>query len=146
MIRVVGALCAGILVMSTAHADERKPEPNLTIRQCRDIYGALMGLDRFKLGAARMTIAIDIAALTPVWQASEKARIGMVAEIGDGKEIKPGTPEYNAFVRRFDDDIGKACPLTLGRVKAADLKIGDGADENAIPPSTLAVLLPIIDQ
>lgn len=139
MCGILAALCL-CLSFASARADD------LTIGQCRAIYGALVGLDHYKLGAARMTIALDIAALTPIWQASEKARIGMIAEIAGGKDIQPGTPEYAAFVQRFDADLGKPCGLTLGHVKIADLKLGDGPDENAIPPTSLAAMVPIEDR
>jgi hypothetical protein len=126
--------------VSVAVADD------LTIGQCRDIFVALTSLDRFKLGDQRLTVALDIAALTPVWRASEMERIALVNEVGGGKEIKPDTAEFGVFMQAFERTLGKACPVTLGRIKAAKLKLGDDADQNAIPPTTLAALMPILDR
>jgi hypothetical protein len=119
---------------------------DLTIGQCRGIYIALTSLDRFKLGDQRLTVALDIAALTPMWRASEMERIAIANEVGGGKEIKPETAEWAMFMQSYDRVLDKACPVTLGRIKAAKLKLGDDEDQNAIPPTTLAALMPILDR
>jgi hypothetical protein len=138
--RGIAAVTFLFVSASVAVADD------LTIGQCRDIYIALMSLDRFKLGDQRLTVALDIAALTPIWRASEVERIALASEAGGGKEIKPDTAELGVFMQSFQRVLGKACPVTLGRIKAAKLKLGDDEDQNAIPPTTLAALMPILDR
>ena len=148
------------IAISLAFPAHAEPKP-LTVSQCLDVLAGLNALNYvgqqlsdakpqgdakpYKLGAARMTIALDISALRPVADAAEKARQSLIGEISAGKPILPGTDEMKAFTAKWQDVLNGPCNVTPGHLKAADLKVGDGADENPIPPSVLSVLIPIID-
>jgi hypothetical protein len=157
MKRVIFILC---LLPGVAFAGEAKP---LTVGQCLDVMAGLNALNyvgqqlgdqqskppdakAYKLGPARMTIALDIAALRPISDAAEKTRQGIVTEISGGKPIQAGTDEMKQYLAKWQKVLDGPCGVAPGHLRAADLKIGDGADENPIPPSVLSVLIPIIDQ
>lgn len=152
------AVAALTMAVLPAHAGEK-----LTISQCLEINAGLAALDhydavirdgdkdrvvpkQYKLGAVRITIALNMAALRSVVEATEKARRGIIDEITGGKMPDVGSAEFKEADAKFRAVTESLCNITPGRIRVADLKLGDGPDENAIPPSALAGLAPILDQ
>jgi hypothetical protein len=158
---------AAMLVSSSAYAQSNEPA-QLTVNQCLQVLSGLNALNyvgqqlpnggtneprpqtttQYKLGAARMTIALDIAALNAVQNAAQKAQQDIFNEVSGGKPtIQPYTPERGVYDSRITKEVlEKPCTVSPGRIKAADLKLGDGPDQNSIPPAVLSAILPIIDQ
>jgi len=165
--RIFPAIALAAILGLPAQADTVKfpaDAAKFTVGQCLDILAGLNALNfvgqqladqrqvpptdarPYKLGATRLTLALDMAALRPIADATEKARQGLLNEIGSGKPIAPNSEESKRFFEKWQDTLNAPCPVTLGRIKAADLKIGDGPDDNPIPPAVLSALVPIIDQ
>ena len=120
---------------------------------------------QYKLGALRFRIAEDIVALGPVQDAVQKAGQAVTKEaiaafpLPDGvkstlKDGKTPDPAWNAVMQkrqeRINADFTKAlnapCDVHPAHINLADLHIGDGPNENAVPVNVLAALVPIIDQ
>jgi hypothetical protein len=153
-------------------ADDAKPQ--LTVEQCINILYGLNSLNyagqqfgdpkqapadakQYKLGPARMTIAFNVAALTPILTAAQSAQQGFVRELPPLPAAEPGKPDSPERVdaaakqnkqaqANWEAIIHAPCPFVPGHLKEKELKIGDGPDENAIPPSVLGALVPIIDR
>lgn len=111
----------------------------------------------FKLGAARGPMAIDVVRLREVVKAvqdaSQKVRVEIVG--GDKPVIPPAADAPQAerdafqkqdqeFATRVQELMRQPHPIALELIKYEDLKIGDGADQNAIPLRVLAALSPIL--
>jgi hypothetical protein len=165
-------LMAPLTLSAAAIADDAKPQ--LTVEQCINILGGLNSLGyvgqslndtsrppadakQYKLGAARMTVALDISVLTPVLTAAQNAQQGFLRELPPLPPVdpkKPDSPERadavaarnNAAAANWQAIIQKSCPVQVVHIKASDLKIGDGPDENAFPPTVLGTIWPIIDR
>lgn len=148
---VVASVTAFFSMSIACHADP------LTVGECLSIMSSLDLLDhyddpvtgkprQYKLGKARLTIALNMAALRHVREAVETTRTNLVQEIGNGGDIKTNTPEYNKFSLTMRDVLLKPCDVTPGHLKLSELKLGDGPEENAIAPSILSALAPILDQ
>lgn len=166
-------IVAAAIALAPIHAIAQEAKP-LTVQQCLAIATGLNSLSyvgqqlgddpktkpadakQYKLGAARMTIALDIAALGPVIDAAQKAQQGFIAELPPLPAPDPG--KVSSFAR--DDAIqeenkraavnqnkilAQPCNVSLARLKVSDLNIGDNADQNQIPPPVLAAIAPIID-
>ena len=93
---LVALLMAPLTLSAAAIADDAKPQ--LTVEQCINILGGLNSLGyvgqplndvskapadakQYKLGAARMTVALNISALTPVLTAVQNAQAGFFREL-----------------------------------------------------------------
>ena len=171
-------LAIGVLMVAVSPA---QAADTFTVGECLSILGGLQALKykgaqlfdpappphdagQYKLGPARLTVALDIAALSPIGDAANKAQQGFAAELPIVPSVEafaPGeSPERQAArteaqklqaenVRKSNDNylrgMEKPCNVTLGRLKAKELKIGDGPDENAIPVTVLGALVPIVD-
>jgi hypothetical protein len=151
ILKLTLALSLAIAFPSLADAGEGK----FTVNQCLLIMKALRALDRagapldpppgpqpsdakqYRLGALRMTIATNLAALSVVGDSFDRARRQLIREHGG-----EATPQ---FMDAFQKILDRPCEATLGHIKLSELKLGDGAEENAIPPTVLAALAPIID-
>jgi hypothetical protein len=159
--KVAATIC--LLVFGIVPAFAGESAVSLTMSECLSIHAGLNALDQYtvvvkengqeksiskqyKLGNARMTVALDMSALKSVADAAEKARTGLITEIGQGKDIKIGTPEGKKFTDQMQQWLDSPCSVKPGHIKLADLKIGDGDGENPIPPSVISALLPILDQ
>ncbi len=111
---------------------------------------------QYKLGDARFTIALDISALTPILSAYQRSQQGFVAELPPVPPASDGKPPPEAAQMQADQnrqviahqvgDLAKPCPVTPGRLKLQELKLGDAADQNAIPPAVLAAFSAIVDK
>lgn len=161
---------AAVLVVAlatSAHAQEKKP---LTIEECLKVLAGLNALNcagqqigaacekdakQYKLGGARMTVALDIAALGPVDDAYRRGVQSYAAELTPIPPADPGKPDQFAVQRGKQNadfaafqvqSLAKACPASPTHIRVTDLRVGDGADENAIPPAVLAALAPILDK
>src|ERR1700688_4179751 len=134
----------------------------LTVGQCLDIYTGLAAFDhydrvakddkgehiissQYKLGATRLTIAMNLAALKPVVEATDKARLWLVAEMG-GEAIKANSPQYKQLSAEDEKVRAANCSAQLETIDTEQLKLGDGPDENPIPPGTLSLLVPILSK
>lgn len=148
-------------VAQTPQAPPPAPKP-LTVGQCMEILGGLTGLNsydkvvgdkivpaQYKLGAARFTIVQNMTALRHVQEGLERARAGLVAEVASlikGGDIKPNSPELTKLTVAYQAMLDKPCDVTPGRIKRADLNIGDGPEQNAIPPSVESALDLVLDK
>ena len=173
---LIAALAAG-LAASSVKAEDAK---SLTIEQCINILGGLNALNyvgqplndpnpnkpppdakQYKLGPARMTIGLDISALTPVQTAAQNAQQNFFRELAplpsNPPSWKPGEPESSeridaankqnkAAAANWQEIIQKPCNVQPAHLKERELKIGDGPDENAFPPGVLAAIWPLIDR
>jgi len=145
-------------------ASAQQPSKPLTVLQCLTV---LKGLDatgcvgkqvdggacapdakQYKLGPLRVTIGMNIARLQDEANVVQRAQNGFAAELPP-LDPKISTAEANARQAQIQENWNKIidaeCPVTLGRLKQSDLKIGDGPDENAFPPAVIGALAPIID-
>lgn len=158
------ALIASVAAPSfSAHAED-KPA-SLTVSQCLTVLRGLRSLSgyervikengveraianqQYKLGDARLTISLNIGELNRTEDAVSRSRTALMAELMAGGELKDGTPQWLAFLSRLQAEIlDRPCNVTLGRIKIADLKLGDGADQNAVPPTAIADILAILDR
>lgn len=148
----------------TTSVSAQQPSKPLTVLQCLTI---LKGLDatscvgkqldggacapdakQYKLGPLRVTIGMDLARLQDEANVVQRAQNGFAAEL---PPLDPKAPDADKIARsnqiqaNWNKIIDADCPVTLGRLKQSDLKIGDGPDENAFPPAILGALMPIID-
>jgi hypothetical protein len=143
---------------------------SLTVEQCISILTGLNSLNcsgqqlggqcdkdakPYKLGEARYAIAINISALGPVESSYRKAVQGFTSELeamppAPTDKPDPFAPERakqnKKFVAFQVNLLAGACGANLTHLKLSDLKLGDGPDQNAIPPSVLAAFAPIIDK
>ena len=173
--RVV-VLAAALLIAPIAHAQDvkvGKAEKAFTIEQCINILTGLTSLSyagqqlndasraptdskQYKLGPARMKIALNIASMTPVFTAAQLAQNGFISELpslptakDDDKSKAQHDDAAKAQNKLVNDNwrkiIDQPCPVTPGRLSADDLKIGDGPEQNQIPPNVLAAISPIVD-
>ena len=169
MIRLSAIAFAALVGMTAAHADDLKP---LTVEQCINILTGLKSLDcvgqqlngqcaadakQYKLGGARYTIGMNIQALTPVLTEYERAQQKYMLELPQVPAAEPGKPvPPEAATMKAQQDreavanqlamLAKPCIVTIGRLKQSELKLGDGPDQNAIPPSVIAAFGIIVDK
>jgi hypothetical protein len=163
---------ATALTSISAHAEDAKP---LTIEQCINILGGLNSLSyagqqlndaskppadakQYKLGPARMTVALNISALSPVLTAARTAQGGFLRELPPLPEADAKNPSSAAArddaaaalnkkaAENWQIIIGKPCNVTPAHLRASELKIGDGPDENAFPVPVLGAIWPIVDR
>jgi hypothetical protein len=150
-----------ILAAAIIFTGSRADADGLTVAQCLNVLNGLNSLNyagqqlgepkppadakQYKLGELRGTISFNIAALAQTSDATQRARTALVKEAGGG-EIKPGTPEMERFLAAFQVVLDKPCDAKLARFKLSELRLGDEPDRNAIPPSVLGALEPIIDR
>lgn len=113
--------------------------------QLRDQNPAPAGARQYRLGAARWPVAMNLAALSRVSAAFAKSRAALILEVGGGKDVAPGTPEMGRLTDELQKILDKPCDVAPARMKLGDLLLGDGADQNQIPPAVLGALAPIID-
>lgn len=153
--------------MTFAFAQTSSKTEGQTVGQCIAIYNGLNALNyvgqqllsggpppadakQYKLGSVRMTVALDIAALTPIVEAARKAQAGFLAEQGlvpPKPDDKAAIAAQNLKIDQYIQTIIEApCHVELGHISLNDLRLGDGNDQNPIPPTVLSVLSPIIDK
>ncbi len=162
------------LALAAAFAAPATAQESLTVEQCVTILSGLNALNcvgqqlqgqcapdakQYKLGDARFTIASDVQALSGVLTSYQRAQQQFMAELpplppapqGDAKP----EPQETALARADQNKraianqiamLGKPCPVTPGRLKLSELKLGDAADQNAIPPAVLAAFSLIVDK
>lgn len=122
----------------------------LTIAQCIEVGNAIAALDpppadkdapRYKLGAARLPLGLNLTALRAIGDNVEKARVEMRREAG-GEDLKADSPEGREFVRKFTELMDGPCPVTLSRIKYDDLHL----ETNEIPFQVITSLAPMLDK
>ena len=144
----------------------------LTVEQCMNIYNGLNALNcvgeqlnaygsckpsdkQYKLGSARITISVDLAALTPISDGARKEQQAFIADLPPLPPLDPGKPnparddavsaQNKAAADSWQKIIAGPCPVTPGHIKASDLNVGDGDNQNQIPPTVLGLIVPIVD-
>ena len=155
---------AAMLAASAAHADPMK----ISMEKVAALYTTLtstfgptqMSSPSLKLGAvAAFAIAVDMDRLKPLvdnYNAIVKQKVDDVAKDHPEDVAAPGTTP-NRFKPGSASDKAVTDAMTplwkadqdvdLMRIKLADLNIGvDPTKNNSIPPTSLAAMLPIIDQ
>lgn len=170
----IAMFAAAAVIASPAAADEQKPA-GLTIEKCVTISLGLNSLNwagqqlgqpgqtpptdskpyKFS-GTTWLTIGQDIDALNQVVTEAQKAQqrfVGALAFIPPAPPADKADPDAAARAsenKQVNDNwqkiIAQPCNVTPGHIKASDLKIGSDPDSNAIPPSVLGALWPIIDR
>ena len=143
-----------VFVVGSAQAEDARP---LTVEQVIMIGNGLAALDgyddvcrdgpsekpcrhpyKFK-GAARMTMAMDLAECRRISSAYTSARQDLIRQYAKGgNEVPP--EEMSKFA---DDDKAArehATDVKLGTIRSADLAL----DDNPIPPSVLSMIVPIV--
>lgn len=126
---------------------------SMTVSRCLEVSNALASLDpapndktapAIKLGAARITMALNATALRPVVEGVEKTRLEMLRSASDraGHEITANSPEGREFAEKFQEVLDHPCPVTLARLRYEDLHL----DTNEIPIQTLTSLGPMLDK
>jgi hypothetical protein len=144
-----------------AHAE------GLTVEQCISTLTGLNALNcagmqlggscdkdskSYKLGDARYTIAMDIAALGPVFDAAQQAQRKFILELPALPDAKAAdyTEKSTKQSARISENwaaiMAKPCNVQPGHLKLSELHLGDSPDQNAIPPSVLAAFAPIVDK
>lgn len=133
---------------------------SLSVGKCLEVLTGLMALDRvddgksvkqYKFsGSARLTIALNIGELRRVSETTDKLRLGIVSGLNDRVGVAPTdlarAAEQAKATIEYQEALEAPCTIQLGRLKIADLRVGDNGDENQIPPSVLASILPIVDR
>lgn len=164
----------GAELVAQVNAEKATQPPGMTIEQCLNILAGLNALDcagkqlndppsackpdskQYKLGPARVTVSMDIAALTPVRDGVTKENQAFISDLPPLPPGQPGKPDSaervdaaNAQNKLASAHLQKilagACPVQPGRLKASDLNDGDGDGQNAIPPSVFGAIVPIVD-
>ena len=165
------ALAAAMFSATPALAQDK---PELTVEQCITILNGLNALNcvgqqlggsctpdmkQYKLGDARFTIGANIQALSGVLTIYQRAQQQFMAELPPIPLADPGKPASPEITMMQADQnkrsianqiamLGKPCVTgsPLLRLKLSELKLGDGPEQNAIPPSVLAAFSPIVDK
>ena len=140
------------------------PQPGaLTVAECLTILGGLNQLDGHQVvinagkpnesvvtvsyvfgnAALRRIIQEDIVALQSVQKTAQTLQIAIFKEnVKDGTEIKPNTPEMEAYNKQINDASIAACPANVTHIRLADLKL----EQNEIAGTILAALDKILDK
>ena len=130
----------------------------LSVREVMNLHGALRSLDgrqkveagqvitepfTFENGAVRLSIAFNIASLNRVMESAELARVALVRETFGTEAARPDHPKMEEFQRKHQEILsGDGVTLSnLRKIKFEDLN----ADENRMPPSIIAMLMPILE-
>ena len=155
--------------LATASAQDAKP---LTVEQCITLLNGLNSLNcvgqqlngtcapdakQYKLGGARMTIGLNIQALTPVLTTFQREQqkfmmdLPRVPAAEPGKPVPPEIAEMQADQNKKSvatqiDMLARPCTVTPGRLKWSELNLGDDADHNAIPPAVIGALGAMMDK
>jgi hypothetical protein len=157
---IIAAAAVAAFASQAIAADVAKP---LTVLQCLTVLKGLSALGcvgeqldgtctpdakQYKLGALRLTTGLNISRLQDLANTVQRAQNGFNSELppldpkaSDADKVARG----NQIQANWNKLIDAECPVQPGHIKASDLKLGDGPDENAIPPSVLGALAPIID-
>jgi hypothetical protein len=155
-------LIATALIVTPATADDAG---KISVKEALGLAQALRNLDghmvvikkdgadttvmvpwEFGSGSFRLKIAGDLAIVTAVEQNLEKTRQAIIKEIEKERgldDIKPGTPEYQEFLKQYSDALDQPAGGTqdLARIKGSDLKL----DKNEIAVTVLQAMKPILD-
>lgn len=173
--RFVYAAIAAVLCTAPAAAEDLAKL--MTIEQCVTILTGLSSLNyagqqlndgakapdgakQYKLGPARMSIALDISTLQPILTAAQRAQEDFAAKelpplptLSDGAKDAERAAYAEATAKRqaaitanWTKILLGPCTVAPGRLKASDLNLGDDSGQNQIPPSVLAAISPIIDK
>lgn len=161
-------LAAAGIAAATLSAWAEEPKP-LSLAQCVELYMGLTYLDgydrvvkesgnekivkaQYKLGESRMTVALNQGALRPIVEAANKTRQAMLADLGPAPDEKSTAEQKAAYAKAlaaamdtFERSMKEPCPVTPGRIKLGNLNLGDGPDQNQIPPSVISAIMPIVD-
>lgn len=154
-IPVAVAACVCVSAAMAEQPASSPKAPSMTVSECLNVLAGLNALDysgeqlgtnkgaipagakQYTLGAARMTIALDIAALRRVADAMQV--------VSDHLQRENAKSQEN-YIAEWHKALEQPCDVQLRRIKQSDLKIGDGPNDNQIPPGVLSAIVPIIDQ
>lgn len=155
-------MIALIGTITPAVAQEQAP---MTIGQCRAILFGLNALNcageqlgghcatdarQYKLGNARITIAIDVSALSAEIAPIENGQAAFVRELpvlpdpSDKGRAAAEAENNKKIADNWATALKLPCHVSIGKIPIKELRIGDGSDENAIPPEVLSAIAPII--
>ena len=131
------------------------PASAATVGECLATLNGLQALDhydtveagkpvakQYKLaGSVRFTLAMNLAELQKVMDATQKARQGILNEISDGVMPAAGSPKYQPYIDAFQAVLDRPCEVKLATIKVQDLNL----DQNEVPFGVLAQIRPILD-
>jgi hypothetical protein len=122
-----------LFVLCAVPAFAAEDPQKLTIGDCVDLYVGLSSLDaydrvvkeaggaekvvrgQYRLGDARMTVALNLGALKAIVDAANKTRQSILFEVGDGIPIKPTDEKLTAkAMAMFEAAMKQPCPVTPG--------------------------------
>jgi hypothetical protein len=169
----IAIAAASLAATFPAFAEDAKP---LTVEQCINVLGALNSLNfqgqqlndpakpdgakPYKFGpGTRMTIAGDIDALTSVLLRAQKTHQAFVSSLAPLPAADPAKQDAAAMARvdaaqaqnkqaaeDWNGLIAQPCGVAPGRLKEADINVGDNDGQNAFPPTVLGAIFPIIER
>lgn len=159
----VRIMVVGLVVLATeataqvAAPPDPSPPGGLTVEQTLTIVNGLSQLDGYDDvctdgaiqktckrpykfgGGVRWTIASDISVAKSVQTTWETVKNGLITQYSDnGKVPDANLPKLNA---ELTSALSKPSNIVLARLKRDELKL----DENPIPASILALIIPIVD-
>lgn len=133
----------------------------MTNSELMALTDALRKLDTFKFDAGVIyAIAKNIRKTTMAAEALMSQRVAIMRKHANGApEMKHDSPEGRAYLEEWGALLEEPATFEPHKIKLSDLKLGDGTDRttldgqrvevgptNAIPPSVLAALEPIIEE
>ena len=95
-------------------------------------------------GATLWALAQDAVALQRKADAFQRTRSDLMRDIGGGKPIVPGSPEMDRLTDELQKVLDGKCDARLKTITRADLRAGEGADDNQIPIDVLGALVPLV--
>lgn len=115
------------------------------------------GAEHYKLSASALTtIALDIGELGREQAALTKGQQDFERTLGPpptGDVIKMSAEERQVardYAKKKTDGLEAVlesdCTVAPGHLKQSELNLGSGKDQNAIPPSVLSLIMPIVDR
>jgi len=113
-------------------------------------------LPSYKLGTTRLTISRDVDMLSTLAVSINRAQNGYIAELplpfmaDPGKALTQEQASANSererkIQKNWNELMDKMCDVPLKRIQWSELHVGDGTDQNAIPPAVLGAIMKIIE-
>jgi hypothetical protein len=153
-----------ILSIGALAAPARAEDAKLTVGKCVQMFNALSGLREYPKfskdekgdkttsvpyrfgGAVRFSIAQTITALRPFAESTDRTRLDLIQEAGQGKPPNEMTPgELAKLNAEYSKILDQPCGVTVSKIRLSDLKLGDDDGQNPIPPDTLSLIMPMIE-
>ena len=134
----------------------------LTTREIVGLFNGLSALDGYECivkdgqreravrenyrlgGGLRLVIAKNLHHLRAVVDPYQQARNALVREMANGTD-EIATKDMPEFLRREAEMLDAKHDVALVKIRANELHLGSEPNENPIPGSVLAALMPVLD-